>query len=75
MTVPAFKAGDSALRESNGGFDSHTLPPHLTDARDVTKNQAAKGGDKSKSAGFVLLNQIRHYAIDQEKFSRQAWTS
>jgi hypothetical protein len=27
VTVPAFKAGDSALRESNGGFDSHTLPP------------------------------------------------
>ena len=29
VTVPAFKAGDSALRESNGGFDSHTLPPKL----------------------------------------------
>jgi len=24
---PAFKAGDSVLRGSNGGFDSHTLPP------------------------------------------------
>ncbi len=27
MTFPAFKAGVSALRESKGGFDSHTLPP------------------------------------------------
>jgi len=30
VTCPAFKAGDSALRESNGGFDSHTLPPTLS---------------------------------------------
>jgi len=27
VTFPAFKAGDSALRGSNGGFDFHTLPP------------------------------------------------
>jgi hypothetical protein len=27
LIFPAFKAGDSALSESNGGFDSHTLPP------------------------------------------------
>jgi hypothetical protein len=27
VTFPAFKAGDSVLRGSNGGFDSHTLPP------------------------------------------------
>ena len=27
VILPAFKAGDSALRGSNGGFDSHTLPP------------------------------------------------
>ena len=27
MIFPAFKAGDSALREPSGGFDSHTLPP------------------------------------------------
>ena len=27
MTFPAFKAGDSFLRGSNGGFDSHTPPP------------------------------------------------
>jgi len=29
VTVAAFKAADSALRGSNGGFDSHTPPPHL----------------------------------------------
>ena len=29
VTCPAFKAGDSALRDPNGGFDSHTLPPYL----------------------------------------------
>jgi hypothetical protein len=27
VTVAAFKAADSALRGSNGGFDSHTPPP------------------------------------------------
>jgi len=27
VTFPAFKAGDSVLRGSNGGFDSHTPPP------------------------------------------------
>jgi hypothetical protein len=43
VTVPAFKAGDSALRESNGGFDSHTLPPYLTGMRDVRKKQGSKG--------------------------------
>jgi hypothetical protein len=29
VTVAAFKAADSALRGSNGGFDSHTPPPSL----------------------------------------------
>jgi hypothetical protein len=29
VIFPAFKAGDSVLRGSNGGFDSHTLPPYL----------------------------------------------
>jgi hypothetical protein len=30
VTFPAFKAGDSALGEPSGEFDSHTLPPtHL----------------------------------------------
>jgi hypothetical protein len=27
VILPAFKAGDPALRGSGGGFDSHTLPP------------------------------------------------
>ena len=30
MIFPAFKAGDSALRGSNGGFDFHTPPPYKT---------------------------------------------
>ena len=29
MTFPAFKAGDAFLRETGGGFDFHTPPPHL----------------------------------------------
>jgi len=29
VTSPAFKAGDSVLSGSNGGFDSHTLPPTI----------------------------------------------
>jgi hypothetical protein len=29
VTVAAFKAADSALRGSNGGFDSHTPPPSI----------------------------------------------
>jgi len=29
VTFPAFKAGDSALRGSNGGFDFHTPPPTI----------------------------------------------
>jgi hypothetical protein len=31
VTVAAFKAADSALCGSNGGFDSHTPPPYLYD--------------------------------------------
>jgi hypothetical protein len=29
VIFPAFKAGDSALRGSNGGFDFHTPPPQI----------------------------------------------
>jgi hypothetical protein len=32
VTFPVFKAGDPALRELNGGFDSHTLPPKFQDS-------------------------------------------
>jgi len=38
VTFPAFKAGDSVLRGSNGGFDFHTPPPtmaRLTLARKI----------------------------------------
>ncbi len=30
VTFPAFKAGDPTLREPDGGFDSHTLPPEFS---------------------------------------------
>jgi hypothetical protein len=30
VIFPAFKAGDSVLSGSNGGFDSHTPPPSET---------------------------------------------
>jgi len=39
---PAFKAGDSVLRGSNGGFDSHTLPPYPFDLSEVTKIRGGK---------------------------------
>jgi hypothetical protein len=42
VTFPAFKAGDSVLRGSNGGFDSHTLPPYPLDVTDVTKRRGSK---------------------------------
>jgi hypothetical protein len=32
VILVAFKAIDPALRESGGGFDSHTLPPANLDA-------------------------------------------
>ena len=41
VTVAAFKAADSALRGSNGGFDSHTPPPQIVNVyaviRDILK--------------------------------------
>jgi len=54
VTSPAFKAGDSVLSGSNGGFDSHTLPPYLTEMTTVAKNEAAKGGISGKGTGFVI---------------------
>jgi hypothetical protein len=54
VTFPAFKAGDSVLRGSNGGFDSHTLPPHLLICRELQMNEAARGGIKGKNPVFDL---------------------
>jgi len=34
VTFPAFKAGDSALRGPNGGFDFHTPPPNQRRGKD-----------------------------------------
>src|ERR1700682_2340631 len=42
VTVAAFKAADSALRGSNGGFDSHTPPPHLVCLTEVAKKRGGK---------------------------------
>ena len=49
MTFPAFKAGVSALRGSNGGFDSHTLPPIFS-----LKIQIQMGG-RTRNVGPALL--------------------
>ena len=54
VTVAAFKAADSALRGSNGGFDSHTPPPHLTGVTDVTKKRDSKRQQK-EILGAVLV--------------------
>ena len=37
VTFPAFKAGDSSLRGSNGGFDFHTPPPSSFNRKLVSK--------------------------------------
>jgi len=42
VTSPAFKAGDRALREPYGGFDSHTLPPtFLAPAQGISRQGAS----------------------------------
>jgi hypothetical protein len=38
----AFKAVDSVLRGPNGGFDSHTLPPDLSEVVGVGKIRGLK---------------------------------
>jgi len=58
VILPAFKAGDSALRESNGGFDSHTLPPHLVGLTE----EAGKGrlrGDAKREATSNDVHDLR----------------
>ena len=39
QTLPIFKAGDSVLCGSNGGFDSDTLPPYLFSLSEVTEKR------------------------------------
>src|SRR5207245_9631228 len=53
VTFPAFKAGDSVLRGSNGGFDYHTPPPHLS--RNLQKNESKKGSNKGGVWGTLTL--------------------
>jgi len=38
----AFKAIDPVLRGQDGGFDSHTLPPYLSDATHVIEKRGGK---------------------------------
>src|SRR5258708_13467289 len=52
VILPAFKAGDSALRESNGGFDSHTLPPFSCSV------YAAYRGRESSSSPHVAYSPL-----------------
>jgi len=42
VILVAFKAIDPVLSGQDGGFDSHTLPPHPFDATDVTKERGGK---------------------------------
>jgi hypothetical protein len=42
VTFPVFKAGDSVLRGSNGGFDFHTPPPLLHDAERIFKGKGKR---------------------------------
>jgi hypothetical protein len=51
VTFPAFKAGDSVLRGSNGGFDFHTPPPNLL-------NSGKKIRIKAKSGPTLAENRI-----------------
>jgi hypothetical protein len=50
----AFKAIDPALRESGGGFDSHTLPPKRSSAKRHSVNCKVP----RRSAGSVLRLQV-----------------
>src|SRR5215469_14382284 len=47
VTFPAFKAGDSALRGSNGGFDFHTPPPTLCYQADLSEIDSNSGSDSN----------------------------
>jgi hypothetical protein len=50
----AFKAIDPVLRGQDGGFDSHTLPPHLPQRRRVTGKRGGKRRHKrNRSVLFV----------------------
>jgi hypothetical protein len=62
VIFPAFKAGDSALRGSNGGFDSHTLPPILDNAyagSGETTAWSVRGGDSHRIALASLSSSLQ----------------
>jgi len=57
VTFPAFKAGDSALRGSNGGFDFHTPPP-----------KCCKENAKRKSVNKELFNEMISGLAEAKKY-------
>ena len=60
MTFPAFKAGDSVLSGSNGGFDFHTPPPFLFNINEVLEQftiwSAVHVPKKDAAASFPRLS-------------------
>ena len=63
VTVPAFKAGDSALRESNGGFDSHTLPPTLFCPPRLAA-ESARSKPQRTMAAALSIESLPHLVIE-----------
>jgi hypothetical protein len=64
VTVAAFKAADSALRGSNGGFDSHTPPPHLILFNIPFPDNFRVGNDMSAVKILIKL----HYIVVADDF-------
>src|SRR5580704_639170 len=55
VIFPAFKAGDSALRGSNGGFDFHTPPPQTEGAASRQNDEiigSGCGGSRIECHGY-----------------------
>ena len=58
MIFAAFKAVDSVLRGSNGGFDSHTLPPYRVSFLAVALTARELGGATARQAVPVGSNML-----------------
>lgn len=55
MVLVVFKTMARVLRGFGGGFDSHTLPPHLSDLSEVTKKRGGKRRHLSAERRFREL--------------------
>ena len=62
MTFPAFKAGDSALRGPNGGFDFHTPPPITQNEQYTSVRSIYVNEKKVQDPGSTRLRAIN--AVD-----------